>query len=196
MDELDGLPGRFEEQRPHLRAVAYRVRQAERRQESVLMVARNTPNRFQGVAWPDGVHFKAYGLRRATPGVTFGFSRQLRGELTAPSSRTLSTRDFSGEGLEPRAPEPPERLQPDDSLSQRACVNGIDAARPLGTHRRKPALPQDPELLRHGRLGDAELPRDDVNDLAGRMLALDKEFQDAPSNRIAEDIERVHQEPV
>src|SRR5262245_61802032 len=115
---------------------------------------------------------------------------------TAPSSRTLSTRDFSCEGLEPRAPEPPERLQPDVSLSQRARVNGIDAACPLGTYRRKPALPQDFELLRHGRLRDTELPRDDLDNLAGRMLALDKEFQDTPSNRIAEDIERVHQDPV
>src|SRR5262249_47302506 len=81
---------------------------------------------------------------------------------TALSSRTLPTRDFSCEGLEPRAPGPPERLQPGVSLSQRARVHGIDAACPLGTHRRKPALPQDLELLRHGRLRDTELPRDDL----------------------------------
>src|SRR5262245_49149504 len=119
-----------------------------------------------------------------------------RHDSTAPSSRTLPTRDFSCEGLEPRAPEPPERLQPGVSLSQRARVHGIDAACPLGTHRRKPALSQDLELLRDGRLRDTELPRDDLDDLPGRMLALDQEFQDTPSNRIAEDIERVHQDPV
>jgi hypothetical protein len=37
---------------------------------------------------------------------------------------------------------------------------------------------------------------DDLYDLPGRMLALDKEFQDPPSNRIAENTERVHQDPV
>jgi hypothetical protein len=114
----------------------------------------------------------------------------------ALSSRTLPARDFSCQGLKPRAPEPPEWLQPDVSLSQRARVDGIDAACPLGAYRRKPALPQDLELLRHCRLSDTELPRDDLDDLPGRMLALDQEFQDAPSNRIAEDIERVHQDPV
>src|SRR5262245_61974665 len=103
---------------------------------------------------------------------------------TVLSARTLPTRDFSCESLEARAPEPPERLQPDVSLSQRARVNGIDAACPLCTYRRKPALPQDFELLRHGRLCDAELPRDDLDDLPGRMLALDQQFQDPPPNRI------------
>src|SRR5262249_37047651 len=115
---------------------------------------------------------------------------------TAPWSRTLPTRDFGCEGLEPRAPHPPERLQPHVSLGQRARVDGIDTARPLGTYRREPTLPQDLELLRHGRLRDPELPRDDLDDFAGGMLALDKELQDAPSNRIAEDVERIHQDPV
>src|SRR4029450_13142808 len=44
---------------------------------------------------------------------------------TAPSSRTFPTRDFSREGLEPRPPGPPERLQPGGSLSQRARGQGI-----------------------------------------------------------------------
>src|SRR5262245_52062074 len=111
-----------------------------------------------------------------------GFVERLGNGSTAPSSRTLPTRDFSCEGLEPRAPEPPERLQPDVSLSQRARVNGIDAACPLGTYRRKPALPQDLELLRHGRLSDTALPRDDLDDVPGRGLALDEQFPHTPSN--------------
>src|SRR4029434_9474996 len=44
-----------------------------------------------------------------------------------------------------------------------------DAACSRGTYRRKPPLPQDLELLRHGRLSDTELPRDDLDDLPGRM---------------------------
>ena len=49
-------------------------------------------------------------------------------------------------------------VQPRVDLGQRARVDGVDAPRALGAHRREPALAQDLELLRDRRLRDAELP--------------------------------------
>src|SRR5262245_60828601 len=113
---------------------------------------------------------RSWGERRSsTPFGSQSCPRSARAPgSTALSFSTLATRDLSRQGLEPRAPEAPERLQPGVDLGQRPRVDAIDPTRPLSTHSRKPALPQDFELLRHGRLGDAELPRYDLDDLTGR----------------------------
>ena len=47
-------------------------------------------------------------------------------------------------------------------------------------------------MLRHGRLGDSVLGADDGGELARRVLAAGEELQDAPANRVPEDVERVH----
>jgi hypothetical protein len=44
----------------------------------------------------------------------------------------------------------------------------------------------------HRRLRDAELGLDGRGQLAGRPLAAGEQFQDAPPDRVAEDVERVH----
>jgi hypothetical protein len=45
------------------------------------------------------------------------------------------------------------------------------------------------------RLGDTELPRDDRDDLTRSVLAF-AELEDAPPNEIAENVERVHHDPM
>jgi prolyl-tRNA editing enzyme YbaK/EbsC (Cys-tRNA(Pro) deacylase) len=47
-------------------------------------------------------------------------------------------------------------------------------------------------VLRHRRLGDAELLLDDGTDLTGRPLAVGEQVQDPPADRITEDVEGVH----
>ena len=93
-------------------------------------------------------------------------------------------------------PRSAETAQPCVDLGQRARIDGVDAPRAFGAHRREPALSQHLQLLRDRRLGDAELPRDDFDDLAGGVLTLGEELQDPAPNGIAEDVERMHQVPV
>ena len=47
-------------------------------------------------------------------------------------------------------------------------------------------------MLRYGGLGDAELRADDVGHRAGRLLAVREQFENAPANRVAEHVQRVH----
>jgi hypothetical protein len=47
-------------------------------------------------------------------------------------------------------------------------------------------------MLRDTRLGDPELLLDDGADRAGRHLAVGEQLEDAPPDRITEDVERVH----
>ena len=47
-------------------------------------------------------------------------------------------------------------------------------------------------MLRDGRLRDPELGLDDGRDRPGRELAIGEELEDPPSDRVAQDVERVH----
>jgi hypothetical protein len=44
----------------------------------------------------------------------------------------------------------------------------------------------------HRRLRDTELGLDGRGQLAGRLLAVGEQFQDAPPDRLAKNVERVH----
>lgn len=48
-------------------------------------------------------------------------------------------------------------------------------------------------MLGHRGLGDAELPPDGAGDLAGCALPIGEQFQDPAPDRIAQDVERVHE---
>ena len=63
---------------------------------------------------------------------------------------------------------------------------------PSGRTVAKPDLAQHAQVLRHGGLRDAELALDDVADLARALLAVGEQLEDAPADRIPEDVERVH----
>ena len=47
-------------------------------------------------------------------------------------------------------------------------------------------------MLRYRRLGDRELGLDGCTDRTRRLLSVGEQFEDAPADRIAQDIERVH----
>src|SRR5690606_19835323 len=111
-------------------------------------------------------------------------------------ARALTARDLGRERVDARRPEVPELLQPCVDLREGTRIGSVDAPRAFGPNRCEPALSQHFQLLRDGRLRDAEFPRDDLDDLARCVLALGQELEDAAPDRIAEDVERVHQAPV
>src|SRR5882724_7386020 len=90
-------------------------------------------------------------------------------------------------------PEPAELAHPCIDLAQRPGFDRIDAARSIRAHIRKAALAQHLEMLRDRRLCDAELALDDGNDVARALLAARQQLQNPAANRIAADIESVHQ---
>jgi hypothetical protein len=51
-------------------------------------------------------------------------------------------------------------------------------------------------VLRNGGLSDAELALDDGGHVAGSAFAFGHQLQEPTSNRIAQNVERVHQPPV
>ena len=63
-------------------------------------------------------------------------------------------------------------------------------------HRDEPGVAKHSQVLRHRRLGDAELTLHDRRDLTRRHLVVDEELEDAAAHRVAEDVEGVHHPPV
>ena len=47
-------------------------------------------------------------------------------------------------------------------------------------------------MLRNGGLGYSELRPDDLRDRARRLLAVGKQLEDPPSNRVSQHVERMH----
>src|SRR5262245_52963520 len=101
--------------------------------------------------------------------------------------------DLSGERVEPMRPEAAELVEPGIHLPQRRGIDGIDAARAVDPHAGEAGVAQHLEVLRHCRLGDAELALDDSDNVARAMLAAPEQLQDAAPDRIAQDVEGVHQ---
>ena len=93
-------------------------------------------------------------------------------------------------------PEIAEMVEPGVDLLERSSVERIESARALGADRGETGLAQDFQMLRHGSLGDAELGSDGLDDLARGKLVAGQQFEDAAPNRVAEDIEGVHQSSI
>ena len=72
-------------------------------------------------------------------------------------------------------------------------IDGVEPAGALGADRGEPVVPQHPQVLRHSRLRDAELPLDDLGDRTGGPLPIGEQLQDPAPDRITEDIEGVHE---
>ena len=70
------------------------------------------------------------------------------------------------------------------------------AARAVHAHRDEPGVAKHSQVLRHRRLGDAELTLHDRRDLTRGHLVGDEELEDAAAHRVAEDVEGVHHPPV
>ena len=105
---------------------------------------------------------------------------------------TLAAGQLGREGVEPLIPEPAEMVEPAIQLVERCRVDGIEPPGSCRPDRGEPAVTQHLEMLRHGRLGDPEFGLDDDGDLPGGQLPIGEELQDPASDRVAEDIERVH----
>ena len=84
-------------------------------------------------------------------------------------------------------------LEPVIDLAERGGVDGIEPPGPGGPDRREPAVAQDLQVLRDRRLRDPELRLDDGADLPGGMLTIGEQLQDPPTDRVAEDVEGVHE---
>jgi hypothetical protein len=89
-----------------------------------------------------------------------GWGRRLRsrGSSAPPQLRA--------EGVEPLRPEGPEVREPHVQLLQWSGVNGIDPPGALGSNRGEPVVAQHLQVLRDGRVRDAELVADDPRQLA------------------------------
>ena len=120
--------------------------------------------------------------------------RRYRSSCSAAGS--LPAGDLRAEGVEALLPDLSERRQPGVDATQRSGVEAVVTARAVGPHADESGVPEDPQVLRHGGLGDPELVLHDPGDRTRCQLVVDEEFQDAPSNRVAEDVEGVHQPPV
>ena len=101
-------------------------------------------------------------------------------------------RQLGGRRVEALVPEDAELAKPGVDLTQRSGIDGVQPPRPVGTHPGEAVLPQHLQVLRGGRLGDAELPVHDLGQPAGRLLAVGEQLQHSASDRVTEDVERVH----
>ncbi len=114
------------------------------------------------------------------------------GDRGTQAPLALAPGELGRERVEALAPEPAEVVEPVVQLVERRGVDRIEAACALGPDGREPAVAQDLQVLRHGRLRDAELGLDDRGDRPGRQLAIGEQLQDPASDGVSEDIERVH----
>jgi len=89
-------------------------------------------------------------------------------------------------------PHPTEAVDPLVDLVQGLGPDGVEAAGALGPGRGEAVLPQHSEVLGDRGLGDPELGGDHLGDRARGGLPVGQELEDPASDRIAEDVERVH----
>jgi hypothetical protein len=87
--------------------------------------------------------------------------------------------DLCGEGIQPRLPEVAVGSQPAIDVLQRGRVDGVQAAVARAAHPREAVLAQHSQVLRDGRLRDPEFLLDRGAHLAGGLLAVSSERQDA-----------------
>src|SRR6478752_4576655 len=89
-------------------------------------------------------------------------------------------------------PEPAESTDPFVDIAEAAAVDGIHASLGVGAYRSEAVLAQHLQVLRHRGLRDRELVADRRADGASGQFAVGQQFQDPSTDRIAQDVERVH----
>jgi hypothetical protein len=97
------------------------------------------------------------------------------------------------ERVEALVPHPAVALEPGVDVAERSGVDGVEPPRALGANGREAVLAQHPQVLRHRRLGDAELRLHHGSERARRLLAVGEELEDAAAHGVAEDVEGVHE---
>ena len=121
--------------------------------------------------------------------VSFGSSGGRGAEAAFP----LAAGELGRERVEPLIPEPAELVEPVVELAERRRVDGVEPPRALGPDRREPAVAQNLEVLRHGRLRDPELRLDDGRDRPRSQLAVGEQLEDPSPDRVSQDVESVHE---
>jgi len=109
------------------------------------------------------------------------------GAALAPAAAELGA-----EGVQALVPEAAVALEPAINLFEGRRVDGVQAPGTFRAHGGEAVLAQDTQMLRHARLGDAELSLHDRRDRTRGLLAIGEELEDAPADRVAEDVERMH----
>ena len=105
---------------------------------------------------------------------------------------SFTARDLGGQGVESRRPEAAKAVEPLIDVAQRRAVDRIEPALAVRTNRGESVLPQHLEVLRHRRLAYRKLRLYLCTDGSGRELAPGEQFENAPTHRVAQNIERVH----
>ena len=101
-------------------------------------------------------------------------------------------RELGLQGVQVRRPESAESLEPRVDVAHGRGVDRIKAAGADGAYRGEARHAQDAQVGRDAGLRDAELALDDLADRASGLLAVGKQFEDAASDGIGEDVEGVH----
>ena len=100
--------------------------------------------------------------------------------------------DFGCECIEVWRPEPAEPGEPIVDIAQCLPVDGIQPPLAVRAYRGEPVVPQHFQVLRHRRLADVELGLDGRADSTRRQFAVGEQFEDAPADRVAQDVKCVH----
>ena len=100
---------------------------------------------------------------------------------------------FGAERGQRRLPESAESSQPGVHLGQRIGFQGIETPSALRANAGEPGLAQHPQMLRDRWLRDAELALHDPADVTGGRLAGGEQLDDPATDRISENVERVHE---
>lgn len=102
------------------------------------------------------------------------------------------TDQLGGQCIEALGPQLPVAVEPRVDLPQRFGVHGVQPAGALRANGHETVLTQYPQMLGHGRLGDAELGLHHGAELTRGPLAVREQFEDTTADRIPQDVECVH----
>ena len=120
-----------------------------------------------------------------------------RPATTAPRCASRAARTAAGAALAPARARPrwpaPRAAAPTCAgtgparrrAPAAARLHGVEARGAVGAHRGEAAVAQHLQVLRHRRLGDAELALDDLDEAARRRLAVGQQLEDAAAHRVA-----------
>ena len=110
----------------------------------------------------------------------------------AAAALPFAARDLGGQCAQVWRPKPTKCIQPLVDIAQRSTIHRVQPPLAIRPHRGEAVVPQHFQMLGYRRLGDRELRLDGGTDGPCRLLAVGEQFENAPPDRIAEDVECVH----
>ena len=108
------------------------------------------------------------------------------------SAPPLAASDFGSQRVQMWRPEATECAEPLVDIAERPSVHRIQPPLTIGPYRGEAVVPQYFQVLRHRRLSDRELVLNGRTDRTRCQLSVGQQLEDAPADRIAQDIESVH----